>query len=129
MNPGFHKAMRIVGAILVALFFQAAAVIIVSAQTINTQKETGDVQQLKDKVRQLEQTVEELKKQIGSIESSQAKTDAAAVGEKGPAEPPIVSDKSVVKPVGDKPAQDKKDESTLEIYGFAMLDAGYQFGQ
>ena len=93
------------------------------------QPPTPEVQELKDRLKQLEQTVEELKSQIVVIEDSKKKADQTATGEKiaapatMPGEPPVTTAPS-------KPQDDSKTgESTFSIYGFMMLDAGYQFRQ
>ena len=86
-------------------------------------KQTPDVQQLKERVKQLEQTVEELKVQISSIEDAQKQKGPAS--DVAPSSPPVAA-LPVDKP---KAAQDKQGESTFEVYGFAMLDSGYQFKQ
>jgi hypothetical protein len=81
------------------------------------------VQQLKDKVRRLEQTVEELKEQINAVENAQKKAETAV------SEAPAVSDSlpaNTERPVGTAGAE-KKGESSFEVYGFAMMDSGYQF--
>jgi len=79
---------------------------------------TPEVQQLKDRLMQLEQTVEQLKAQIESVEDSKKKAD-------------VPTAEKVAAPVTDAKPQtdDQKGESTFTIYGFAMLDAGYQFKQ
>jgi hypothetical protein len=102
----------------------------VKQQTADTPQQTPDVQQLKDRVKQLEQTVEELKKQINTVEVSQKQSQPL------PAAPnaqviPAVLDKT---PATDQPAtptaaKQSSGESTFEVYGFAMLDMGYQFKQ
>jgi hypothetical protein len=91
------------------------------AQTQEPQKQTPEVQQLKDRLRLLEQTVEQMKAQIESMEDSK-KTDAAS-GEKISA--PTTTSTTEAK----QQDTDNKGESTFTIYGFAMLDAGYQFKQ
>ncbi|MCM3873110.1 MAG: porin [Pyrinomonadaceae bacterium] len=97
------------------------------AQTTEPQNLTpGEVQQLKQRLLQLEQTVEELKAQITSKDDSQKKLDVAT-GEKvgAPATIAATPTDAPAKPQDDE----KKGESTFEVYGFAMLDAGYQFKQ
>jgi hypothetical protein len=92
------------------------------AQSQEPQKPSPEVQQLKDRLQQLEKTVVELKAQIESMDTK--KTDTAT-GEKvatSTTEPTSVP-ATPVKP--DEP----KGESTFQVYGFAMLDAGYQFKQ
>ncbi len=98
-----------------------------AAQSQEPQKPASEVEQLKDRLKQLEQTVEALKAQIIAIDS-QKKTDSA-LGERVGA-PVAPADKSV--PDGSLPTtkpDEPKGESTFTIYGFAMLDAGYQFKQ
>jgi hypothetical protein len=100
--------------------------LIVRSQTTPSQPEP-DVQQLKDRVRQLEQTVEELKKQIGIIEVGQKQSGPSAstvpaATTTATAMPAVVPGQPV-----DAPKKSQNGESTLEIYGFAMLDAGYDF--
>ena len=89
------------------------------------QPESVEVQQLKDRLKQLEQTVEELKTQLLAIESSR-KDNQSATGEKAAAvvsAAPVDAAASVPKPKPDEP----QGESTFSIYGFAMLNAGYEF--
>ncbi|HXY49031.1 MAG TPA: hypothetical protein VEI01_06235, partial [Terriglobales bacterium] len=83
-----------------------------------------DVQQLKDKLQQLDQEMQELKAQIGAVEQARASTTASA------AVPP--SDSSAAQGTPEKPAQAVREEehkSSLDLYGFVMLDSGYDFGQ
>ena len=80
----------------------------------------SEVEQLKLRLQQLEDTVRELKGQISAIEET--KTNPT----------PQVVEATYTDPAPPNPApkpQDPKGESTFEIYGFAMLDAGYQFKQ
>ena len=91
------------------------------------QGSAAEVQQLKDRLKVLEQTVEELKAQLVAIEGARNNTQAAT-GEKTAATVTNVAsspDLSAPNPKPDEP----KGESTFTIYGFAMLDAGYQFKQ
>jgi DcaP outer membrane protein len=108
-------------------FFQGNSTI---AQTTETTKQTPEVEQLKQRLQQLEQTVLELKGQINAIEETKKQTPAAPA-------PAVIkatySDASAAPETAaatsPKPQDDKKGESTFQIYGFAMLDAGYQFKQ
>ncbi|HEY6188782.1 MAG TPA: DcaP family trimeric outer membrane transporter [Pyrinomonadaceae bacterium] len=87
------------------------------------------MQQLKDRVKQLEQTVQELKVQINAIEETKDPPPNAATGE------PVAAASAPVAATADpnaiaepsKAATHKTDGSTFEVYGFAMLDMGYQF--
>ena len=98
----------------------------VSAQTPEPAKPTSEVEQLKQRLQQLEQTVSDLKGQINAIEETKAKTAApAAIVDATYSEPP--AQPPAAEP--EKKPQDGKGESTFSIYGFAMLDAGYQLKQ
>lgn len=125
MKLNLQKWIRALGATLIAIVLPAVAAQSIRAQSPEAQKQAPEVQQLKDRVKQLEQTVEELKGQINAIEDAQ-KQPETAVGE------PIAATSGPPLPT-EKPAavapQDKTGGSTFEIYGFAMLDMGYQFGQ
>ena len=95
------------------------------AQTQEPPKQTPEVQQLKDRLQQLEQTVLELKGQINAIEETKKNSPAPAIINAtyaDPAEPATTTAPA-------KPQNNNQGESTFEIYGFAMLDAGYQFKQ
>ncbi|HEY0376873.1 MAG TPA: DcaP family trimeric outer membrane transporter [Pyrinomonadaceae bacterium] len=109
-----------------AILLAAVVAPSIRAQTPDAKEQTPDVQQLKERVRQLEQTVEELKGQIGVIEDAQKQTTSAPVGENvaTSAPAPIPTEK----PAG-KAQDDEKGGSTFEVYGFAMLDMGYDFKQ
>jgi DcaP outer membrane protein len=102
------------------------------AQSQEPQKATPEVQQLKQRLLELEQTVEQLKAQIGTIEDSR-KRSGAAIGERvaAPATTTTPSTTPSTTPAAEAKPQDdeKKGESSFTIYGFAMLDAGYQFKQ
>ena len=89
---------------------------------------TAEVEQLKKRLQQLEQTVVELKGQIDAIETNKksATTGIIQATYAEPAAPDAAASNAAPAPA--KP-QDNKGESTFEVYGFAMLDAGYQFKQ
>src|SRR5262249_8315153 len=94
----------------------------IRAQAQDVKKPASEVEQLRERLQQLEQTVQELKAQINSIEDAKKPT-ATAVGE-------TVAASTEGTPAAPKPQDtDKKGESTFQVYGFAMLDAGYQFKQ
>ncbi len=132
-----HKNwIKAAGATLIAIGWLAVAAQSIRAQTPDDQKPPPEVQQLKEKVKQLEQTVEDLKGQINSIEEAQKqinsieearKQPGAAAGETVAA--PATTTATAEMPAA-KPAQDNgKGGNTFEVYGFAMLDMGYDFKQ
>ena len=106
------------------LFFPSSSTF---SQTQEPTPQTPEVEALKKRLQQLEQTVGELKGQIEAIEAKK-KTETPAIVEATYNEAPTPADTASTEPA--KP-QDKngKGESTFTIYGFAMLDAGYQFKQ
>jgi hypothetical protein len=99
----------------------------VVAQSPEVTKPTTEVDQLKDRLQQLEQTVKDLKGQISAIEESQKNPAPKIVEATYSSAAPTASVDTKSAPA--KSQDDKKGESTFTIYGFAMLDAGYQFKQ
>ena len=103
------------------------------------QKQNPEVQQLKDRVKQLEENVEALKAQLKVIEDAEkAKGVNDPTANRNVAATPTTTDKAGVyttvgydpnapAPTTNPPKQDKEGENTFEVYGFVMLDAGYQF--
>ncbi len=107
----------------------------------SSDQQAQDVQQLKAKLQQLEQMMDEVKGKLNELEGQPAA--AAQASEGGPnntlvsavtsfgAYPTTHASGSLAgaPPVG-KQADQKKpgSESTMDIYGFAMTDSGYNFG-
>src|SRR5678816_2882631 len=111
--------------VIAALLLFASSTVL--AQTQEPAKPASEVDQLKQRLQQLEQTVTELKGQIDAIETKK-KDPAPAIVEAKYSEtttPPAAE----AAPAEPAEPQDGKGESTFTIYGFAMLDAGYQFKQ
>ena len=80
-----------------------------------------DAEQLKERLKKLEQMMAELKRQLESAEKTPV-TTSAATGEASST--PLGAPNTAAKPSA---VQGKKSENTFEVYGFAMLDTGYQF--
>jgi hypothetical protein len=100
------------------------------AQTKEPQAPSPEVQQLKERLQQLEQTVQDLKQQITSIEARKEAAPAPAIVQATYSSSAPVAPESVsATAAAPRAPQDAKGESTFEVYGFAMLDAGYQFKQ
>lgn len=101
------------------------------AQSQEPQKPRAEVQQLKERLQTLEETVEALKAQLKAIEEARKATTTQAAGEKVATPTSTATETSL--PPAETSARSKPDEpkgeSTFQIYGFAMLDAGYQFKQ
>ena len=125
MKTVFANARRYllyIAAVSILLF----AVQSVLAQTPQPTTESPEVKQLKERLKQLEQAVEELKSKITTVEDTQKA--AKTVAEDRPVQmmEAVAKDDAVLKPA--RPGkQDDKKSGTFEVYGFAMLDAGYDF--
>jgi len=100
-------------------------VILLSATWSQGQSQQNpDVQQLKDKLQQLDQEMQELKAQISAVEQARAPTTVSAAAPSSAA--------SGAQGTSQKPTQAVREEehkSSLDLYGFVMLDSGYDFGQ
>ena len=119
---GWRESVGFTVALAALLFFQSGSTF---AQTPEATKPTSEVEQLKQRLQQLEQTVVELKGQITAIEETKKQTPTPAIvqatySDSAPAETAAA---------GAPKPQDSKGESSFTVYGFAMLDAGYQVKQ
>ena len=117
-----NKFPRVVSATMLAFILFTVSVKAQSTdkQTSEKQADSPEVQQLKERLQRLEEAMAELKGQLTTIEAQKK------------SEPEIVQATytTPAAPAGLAPKpQDRTGESTFEIYGFAMLDAGYQFKQ
>ena len=112
----------------------------VTAQPRETpEQQAQDVQQLKAKLQQLEQMMDEAKAQLNALETAErpspAPSQPPAKGQKPPeqGEPLIaVPSEAIIRPQGDPvplEAEITEKQDTVSIYGFAMMDSGYDFGQ
>jgi hypothetical protein len=152
------KVIRVIGAVLIVIALLAFASQSAEAQSREAQKPTPTLQELKEKLLQLEQSMLELKGQINSAEQAEKSAVAPATvtaavlnGEsqqykvqKASAPPAggISADVALANSARANAAktseaaattprktQSSNAESSLELYGFAMLDMGYQFKQ
>jgi hypothetical protein len=80
----------------------------------------SDIQQLKEKLASLEQSMNEVKGQIIALEAQHAVLETTEVPQPSSPLPTAPQDTKKTSSGG---------ESTLDIYGFIMLDSGYNFGQ
>ncbi|MCM3904463.1 MAG: DcaP family trimeric outer membrane transporter [Pyrinomonadaceae bacterium] len=123
LKSNWHKLPGLALALVVLVLVQGRSSL---AQTKEPQAPTPEVQQLKERLQQLEQTVQDLKQQITSIE---ARKEPAPAIVQATYSSSAVPESTTVTPEPPAKPQDSKGESTFEVYGFAMLDAGYQFKQ
>lgn len=128
MKLNFHPLIKASSA-LAAIILIGGSTLVTRAQgpapASTPQPESTDVEILKDRVRQLEETVLALKKQIGLIEETQ-KPSAAALPNANP-NTAISTAPTTVLPGQPADKGKQQGESKFEIYGFAMLDTGYDF--
>jgi outer membrane murein-binding lipoprotein Lpp len=80
--------------------------------------QSPDLQQLKSKLEQLEQEMQQLKGQINAVENQ---TPAK------PAKTTIEVSATTEKPPEATEAEVKEQNNTIDLYGFVMLDSGYDF--
>jgi hypothetical protein len=84
-----------------------------SGQTASSQ--TPDVQQLTEKLQRLEQEMQEIKGQISTVQQAQKNAVPQSVA------PVVVTEESPKAP------SEKEETTSLDLYGFVMLDSGYDF--
>jgi outer membrane DcaP-like protein len=85
---------------------------------------------MKDKLLQLEQEMQELKGQISAVEQAQKAQAAAAVSPvtPPPSAPPATPAPSGPQAVAEKPPKETGvGKTSLDVYGYAMMDMGYDF--
>src|SRR4030081_748357 len=82
-----------------------------------------DLGQLKNKLQQLDEEMQELKAQIQAAEEAQ-RASATSPKPKSAAAPAPGQDQTVP-----KEAEETEKKSSIDIYGFVMLDSGYDFKQ
>src|ERR1700759_5602374 len=107
------------------ILYGIAATIIMCATCLHAQtqkSQSPDMQALKDRLQRLEQEMQELKREIDAAQQGQQAAPLAAAAEalRTPA-PPTENEKEAT--------NQEKSESTIDLYGFAMTDTGYDFGQ
>lgn len=121
-----NKLLRAASATMLAFILFSIAPSL-QAQSPNEQNakqaDSPEVQQLKERLQRLEQAMLELKDQLNTLEA-QKKAEPAIV--QATYSTPAALAGPAAKP---QESGEKKGESTFTIYGFAMLDMGYQFKQ
>jgi hypothetical protein len=128
-------------AVLLVFAFSAIWVEPAPAQTKDGQQQ--DIQQLKDKLQQMDQMMEEVRAEISAMELQGQQHALASTTAPGPTQPkqksaqpePLVG--IAVEATSPQPQMDPvplegeitEPMDSFNIYGFTMLDAGYDFGQ
>jgi DcaP outer membrane protein len=131
-------------------FFIVSAVCMQTVQARAQNTSDPDIQQLKDKLARMEDSMQEVKAEINALETKKA-LDSEVASLKAIAPPsanvkppsgvvPLITvSKPTTKQEPQEPKEDAKQtmeheiipapEGTFQMYGFAMLDSGYNFGQ
>ncbi|MFL6373891.1 MAG: DcaP family trimeric outer membrane transporter [Pyrinomonadaceae bacterium] len=97
----------------------------VLSQSQDQPKPKTEAELLKERLQQLEVTVTELKTQLDALEQAKKNPQPAIVEAVYNPGAPATSSNSGAAPTKKR----AEDESTFQVYGFAMLDMGYQFKQ
>ena len=91
---------------------------VVGPEAHSQNSQNPDLQQLKDKLQQLDEEMQELKGQITAAEQAQPGKEQRSTALSGaPNEAQTVP----------KEAEETEKKSSIDLYGFVMLDAGYDF--
>ena len=123
------------------LLFAVFAICIQPARAQSQDSRKQDIQQLKNELQQLDQKMDEIKAKINALEAAppspsttRPRNPAEAQKTSAPAEPQVAipSEAIVAQPqAGAVPLEGEitEAENSINIYGFAMLDSGYDFNQ
>src|SRR5258708_386606 len=87
--------------------------------------QSQDLQELKDQLSKLESEIAQLKTKISAIESGKAPAPAPPAQEAPITTPSVVANKTEEQVPMEQP--EPVPENSLDLYGFAMLDSGYDF--
>lgn len=104
-------------------------VFVVCMFALPARSQNPDVQQLKDQLNKLQDEMAQLKTKIAALESAKAPAAPAAPTEAVPALP-ITTEASVPNKTEEQIPMEQPEpvpENSLDLYGFAMLDSGYDF--
>jgi outer membrane murein-binding lipoprotein Lpp len=125
-----HRWQGLIGAICSIGLLIAASGTLTVAQTQDAQ--SPDQQELQKRVQQLEQEVRQLQDQIKAAGEKAPPSEEKAPPSEESGPPPAAVGKAVARgeqPEQAKQAAEKEKKSSIDLYGFAMLDSGYQFRQ
>src|ERR1700756_3977456 len=92
-------------------------------QAYSQETQNPDLGQLKNKLQQLDEEMQELKQQIQAVEEAQ-RASGTTPKPKSATAPAPNQDQTVP-----KEAEETEKKSSIDIYGFVMLDSGYDFKQ
>src|SRR4051794_2586692 len=104
----------------ITIILSILSLVVVSSRRTQAQaqgSQVEDLQQLKERLRQVEQEMQDLKGHITDVEAKAAATSPAPAPALAASQPS--STETVPSPKKNK----------IDLYGFIMLDSGYEFGQ
>jgi hypothetical protein len=110
-----HSYIRVIRALC------RAFVVIFLVTWARGQSQEQDLQQMKDKLQQLEQEMQDLRAQMGKAQQLPAAS--------APPASVMVRANEEAEETPAAPAEEKKANNSVDIYGHVMLDSGYEFGQ
>ncbi len=101
------RGIRVASAVLLIILFA------IGMQAQSQDSASPDLNEMKAKLQQLEQEMQSLKGQISAVQQSQPAPGAAT---------------SIPYPAAEKSAKGREEnKSSIDLYGFIMLDSGYDF--
>jgi hypothetical protein len=126
MRSKFRSSIRLLTALLL---FIVGGVLSKPAGAQSQDTRQQEIQKLKDKLQQLDQTMKDIKGEIDGLENG-----AQSASNPANPQPPaaIPAEPNAPKPApGTEPMEGEITEklNSVDFYGFAMLDSGYDFGQ
>jgi hypothetical protein len=111
---------RVASAVLLTLFLFAIAM-----QAQSQDSASPDLNEMKAKLQHLEQEMQDLKGQISAVQS---RTPTGTAATRPPAAP-SGSPTTYEKPPEATEAEEKGGKNSIDLYGFVMVDTGYESGQ
>ena len=120
----FHSAFRCLKRYPLLTIAALAAICAVDlcAQSQNPQQ--PDLQQLQNKLEQMEKEMQELKQQIGAMQHPQGPSPDLTIG--GEPTHAVTEEAAAAQAPAQKPTRPERG-TAMDLYGFVMLDSGYDF--
>jgi len=123
MRSNLRATWKHISSTLLLVVLSAIGIQPLRAQSQDRQQ---DIQQLKDELQQLDQKMNEIKAKINELEVAPPSAPATSAGNPAKAQKPSEPSGTEAVPLE---GAITAPQNTVSIYGFAMLDSGYDFGQ
>jgi hypothetical protein len=123
MRPNIRITWKQIGSASLSLF-AISAIWIQPARAQSQDSRAQEIQQLKDKLDQLDRTMSEVRAEIKALEAAPPNPPGTSAAAKRPAQveetqaDPVPLEGEITEP-----------QNSIDFYGFAMLDSGYDLGQ